>query len=119
SHFIASRLPRINDVTLDFRFHFFFAHAGLVAHVSDCLLARPMFGVNSGINNEPDRAKKLVAQTSEIAKRIVLVPTGLFREPFGIKPPPSGIGGARRSALAARGKTNALSIRLPRYRSSV
>src|SRR5256885_15356857 len=51
SNFVSAGLARIDDVTLDLRFHFFLAHAGFVAHVSDRLIAWPMFGVNSGIDD--------------------------------------------------------------------
>src|SRR5438128_7730016 len=85
--FIGARLSRINNVALDFRSHFFFADSGFVAHISDGLLARPMFRVNSSIDHEPDRAEKFVAQTTEISERVLVVPTGLLGQPFAIKRP--------------------------------
>src|SRR2546429_3614800 len=36
------------------------SHPGFVAHVSDCLIARPMFGVNAGVDDQPHRAEEFV-----------------------------------------------------------
>src|SRR5262249_45447615 len=91
SNFVGAGLSGIHDVTLDLRFHFLFAHAGFLMHVGDRLFTRPMFGVNPGINDQTHSAEKFVTQTAEITERIFVVPTGLFREPFGVERPAFGI----------------------------
>ena len=86
-NFISAGLTGRDDVTLDFRFHFFFAHPGFIAHVGDRLIARPMLGVNSGIDDQTHRAEKFVPQTAEVAERVLFVPANLFRKPFAVKGP--------------------------------
>lgn len=51
--------------------------------------------MNPCVHHEPDRAKKLGLQTPEIAERIALVPTSLFRQPFCVERPTFLIRGER------------------------
>src|SRR5438309_7736810 len=103
-NFVGTRLPRHDDVTFDFSGHIFFAHPRFLEHVSNCLLTRPSFGVDPGIDDQPDSAKQFIAQTSQVAEWIALIPSDLFCEPFAIKSPALGIR-SERDNLAKLGET--------------
>src|SRR2546430_2551723 len=81
------RPPRSTLFPYTTLFRSFFAHPGFLAHVGDRLFPGPVLCMNACINYQSHRAEKLVSQPSQVAERLVLVPSRLFCEPLAVKCP--------------------------------
>src|SRR5207247_1820031 len=55
--------------------------------VGDRLLARPVLGVEAGVDDQTTRAKELGVELAEESLRVALVPAGFRREPFPVHRP--------------------------------
>ena len=95
AHLVGARLTGRDDVTFYFGFDFFFTHSCFLAHIGDRLVAGPALCMNTGINDQPYTAEKFVPEASQVSKRIVVVPPGLFCQPFAVKRPSFHVGGER------------------------
>src|SRR5439155_16201775 len=95
SDLVRTGLTGSHDISFDFRFYFLVPDPGLLAHVRDRLFARPMLSMNSSIDNQSHCAERLIAQSSQIAERIVVIPSRLLGQPFAVKGPAFYVGGER------------------------
>src|SRR5258708_32300984 len=55
--------------------------------VGDRLLARPVLGVDAGVDDQAPRAKEFRVELAEEALRVALVPAGFGRQPLGVERP--------------------------------
>ena len=78
---VGERLAGNGDVALDLGDHLGLAHAAIVEHVADRLLAGPTLGVDAGIDDQAHRPQHLVVEAAEaligIGLHAELVPQGL------------------------------------------
>src|SRR5205814_10678571 len=90
--FLASRLcTRMPGQALRcivrFRTLLLFPHAGFIVHVRNRLFAGPAPCMNASIDDQSHRPEKLVAQASQVAEWVVIIPASLLRQPLTIKRP--------------------------------
>src|SRR6476659_8451660 len=72
---VSERLARNGDVALDLGDHLGAAHAAIVEHVLNRLIAGPVLGMDAAVDDEAHRAKHLVIEAAE-----ALIGVGLHAE---------------------------------------
>ena len=81
---VRARLPRIHDVPFDF---------ACLDPVIDALLARPLLGVEPGIDDQAPRAEQLLIELPQQSLDVAFIPAALRREALGVEAPSFPDGG--------------------------
>ena len=83
---VAERLARVSDVAVGLGLHVGLVDRRVVVEELHDLLARPVLGVQAGVDDQADRAQHLVLQVAVVVVRI-LVEADLLAEPLGVQRP--------------------------------
>src|SRR4029079_3671985 len=89
---VAARLPRPGAIPVDFARDFFWIRSVHVHEEADALLARPLLGVNSGVDDQAAGAERDRLQVTEAADVILVVGAELVGELLRIQPPAFRVG---------------------------
>ena len=87
----AERLPRPDDVAVDFRDDEALGEAAVLFHVIDGLFAGPAQRVHAGVDDQAAGAVDLAVEPAELRVRVFVEPQ-VFAQAFGIKRPAFDIG---------------------------
>src|SRR5271165_1989565 len=91
THFVRERLGRPRDISIGFGLNARLVNRRMVMEILHNLLTRPVLVVQSGIDDQPNRAQHLIFQAPKIAVRILIEPDFL-PEPLGIQRPTLTVG---------------------------
>ena len=92
SDFVAQCLAGPGDVTVDLGLDVGVVHRGVRAEIVEHLLARPVHGMDAGIDDEADGAPGIGLESSVVGPG-VLVKADVLAEALGIESPAFGVGG--------------------------
>jgi len=85
---VGERLSGPRNVTVDFRLNVGFIHRCVFVEILNHLIARPVLGVDAGVDHKPDITPHFILKTPVFAIRI-LIASNFFAQPFGIQGHPS------------------------------
>src|SRR5208337_3497951 len=91
ANFVAQCLRGPGDIAISFGLNVHFIFRGMVVEKVNDLLARPMLGMEAGVDDEADGTQHIVLKVAVIAVGI-LVKSEFLTETFGIERPAFGIG---------------------------